>query len=72
MVDDIREGIGGQELGGMTGTSGWVGGGGVEEWNVDRRDKWGWAARNSSAEEMLSSRVNEESSLQARLLVDCY
>ena len=36
----------------------------------DKRDKWRWAARNSSAVGMLSSRVNKELSLQARVSAD--
>ena len=69
--DDIGERIGGQGLGGMMGIGGWAGGG-VGEQNVDRRDRWRQVARNSSAEGMLSSRVNEESSFQTRIPVDCY
>ena len=69
-VDDIGEGIGGWELGGMMSMGGWTGGA-VEEWNVDRRDRWGWVARNSSVEGMLSSSFNKELSLQARIPVDC-
>ena len=70
MVDNIGEEIGGQELGGIIGTGGWMGGG-VGEWKVDRRDKWRWVVRNSSAVGMLFLRVNEESSLQARVPADC-
>ena len=58
-MDDIGEGIGGWGLGGTMGTGGWTGGG-VGEWNVDRRDRWGWAARNSLAEGMSFLRVNKE------------
>ena len=65
MVDDIGERIGGQGLGDMMGGAG----GGVGE-KTDRRDKWGWAVRNSSTVGMLFSRVNEVSSLQARVLAD--
>ena len=39
--------------------------------NVDRRDRCGQVARNSSAVGMLFSRVNKESNLQVRGLVDC-
>ena len=35
----MGEGIDGQGLGGITGTGGWMGGGGVGEWNVDKRDR---------------------------------
>ena len=63
----MEEGTGGQKLGGMIGGAG----SGAEEWKVDRRDRWEWAARNSSAEEMLSLRVSKVSSLQARVLADC-
>ena len=55
----------------MTGTGGWVGGGGVGEQNTDRRDKWGRVVRNSSVVGMLSLGVNVESSLQARVSADC-
>ena len=55
MVDDIGKGIGGQGLGGTVG----------------KRDRWGQAARNSSVVGTLSSRVNEESSLQTRVPADC-
>ena len=43
-----------------------IGGGWVGEWNVDKRDRWGWTERNSAPVGMLSSRVREVSSLQAR------
>ena len=65
-VDDMGEGLGEQGLGGMIGRAGR----GVGRGDSDGRDRWGWAARNSSAVGMLSSRVNEESSLQARELAD--
>ena len=39
VVNDIRGGIGGQELGGTVDTGGWVGDGGMGEWKVDRRDR---------------------------------
>ena len=67
--DDMGEEISRWGLRGMTGIGGWIGGG-VGEWNVDRRDKWGRTARNSSVLEMLSSRVNGVSNFQARLLMD--
>ena len=66
MVDDIKKGIDGQGLGGTIGGAG----GGVGEWKADRRERWGWVARNSSAVGILSSRVNKVSSLQARVLAD--
>ena len=44
---------------------------GVGEGNADSKDRWGQAARNSSAVEMSSSRFNEESSLQVRVPADC-
>ena len=67
-MDDIGEGIGGQGLGGTIGRAG----GRMGEQNVDKRDKWGWAARNSSAMGMSSSRVSDVSSRQSRLLVNCW
>ena len=70
-MDDMGEGIEGWGLGGMMGVGSWADGG-VGEWNVDKRDRWGQAVRNSSAIGMLSSRVNEELSLQARVSADCY
>ena len=69
-MDDIGVGIGGQGLGGMIGIGGWAGRG-VGEQNADKRDRWRRVMRNSSAEGMSSSKVNEESSLQARISVDC-
>ena len=66
VVDDIRVGMGGCGLGGMIGGTG----GGVEEWNVDKRERWGQAARNSSPVGRSSSRVNKVSSLQARVSAD--
>ena len=71
MVDDMGEGIGGWRLDGTVGTGGWVGGDGVRGWKADKRDRWGWAMRNSSAVGMLFSRVNEEPNLQARVLAEC-
>ena len=71
MVDNMGEGIGGQGFGGTVGTIGWMGRGGMRGQKVDERERWEQAARNSSAVGMLSSRVNEESSLQARVLVVC-
>ena len=68
--DDIRGGTGGWGLEGTMGTGSWVCGG-VEEWNVDKRDRWGQVARNSPAVGMSCSRVNEKSNLQARVPVDC-
>ena len=53
----------------MMGISGWAGGG-VERGKLDRRDKWRWAARNSSAVGILSSSFNEVSSFQTRFPVD--
>ena len=68
MVDNIGAGIGGQgfggimdDVGGMIGSEGEVG-----EWNVVKRERWRQSARNSSLVEMLSSRVREVSTLQAR------
>ena len=71
LVDDIRVGTGGQELGGIVGTDGRVGGRGVGEWKADRRERCDWVARNSSAVGMSCSRVREELSLQARVPADC-
>ena len=68
VVDDIGEEIGGQGLGGMTGIGGWMGGG-VGEQKTDNRDRWGWAARNSSVVGMLFSSFSEESRFQVRMLV---
>ena len=68
VVDDMREGIGGQGLGD---TMGWGTGGGIWGWNADNRERWGWAVRNSLAIRMLCSRVNKVFSLQARVLADC-
>ena len=45
--DNIGEEIGGWGLGGMTGIGGWMDG--IEGGKVDKRDKWGQAARDSSA-----------------------
>ena len=55
----MGEGIGGQGLGGMMGRVG----SGVEGWKVDWRERYGQAARNSSAVGMSSSRVSKVSSL---------
>ena len=63
-------GIGGWGLEGMTDAGGQVSGG-VREWNTDRRDKWEQFVRNSLVEGMLSLRVNEVSSFQARVPADC-
>ena len=62
--EDISVEIGGQGLGGTTGMVSWVVG------NRDSRDRWGQAARNSSAVGMLSLRVNEVLSFQTRLPAD--
>ena len=70
LVDDMGGGTGGWGLGGITGIGGWVGGGGVGEWNLNRRERWGWAARNSLAVGISCSRVNEELRLQARVPAD--
>ena len=69
MVDDIGEEIGGQGLRGMMGGGGRVGGvvGEVGGGNMDKRDRWGQAARNSSLVGRSSSRVSEVLSLQARV-----
>ena len=49
------------------------GGGEVGEWKAERRDKWRWAARNSLAVGMSSSRVNKELNLWVSVLADhCY
>ena len=37
--DNMGERIGGQGLGGTTGTGGWMGGGGMREQNVDKRNR---------------------------------
>ena len=66
VVDDIRVEMGGCGLGGMIGGAG----GGVREWNADKRERWGQAARNSSPVGRSSSRVNKVSSLQARVSAD--
>ena len=43
-VDNIGVGMSGQGFGGTI-----DGGVSIEELNVDKRDRWGWAARNSLA-----------------------
>ena len=48
-------------------TIGEADGEGVVEGNVDRRDKWGWAARNSSLVRRSLSRVREVLSCQKRV-----
>ena len=63
-MDNIGERIDGRGLGG---TGGGAGGGGTDGGTADGRDKWGWAARNSSPVGRLSSRVSKVSSLQARV-----
>ena len=67
----MGEGTGGRGLGETVDTVGWVGRDSMGGWKVDKMERWGQAVRNSSAVGMSSSRVNEESSLQARVPVDC-
>ena len=45
--------------------------GGVRKWTADKRERWRQAVRNSSPVGRSSSRVNEVSSLQARVSTDC-
>ena len=66
VIDNMGERMGGCGLGGIMGDAE----GGVGEWNMDKRDRWGWAARNSSPVGRSSSRVREVSSLQVRDLAE--
>ena len=64
LVDNMGTGIGGWGLGSTMGVGG-------EKRGKFVRDRWGWAARNSSVVEMLFSMFNKLSSFQARLLAVC-
>ena len=68
VVDNIGEGAGRWRLGSMIGGAG---GGGAGEGNVNSRDRWGQAMRNSSVVGMSPSRFNKELSLQTRVPADC-
>ena len=61
----MGEEIGGHGFEGTIGMGGRVGGGGMGEQNVDKRDRWRQAVRNSSLVGMSSSRVREVLSFQA-------